>query len=132
MKITPKQYAVALYESINGDKNKIKLVLNEFVKVLILNNDIIKAPKIILEFEKIWDKKKGIVTAEIISAGELEKSIIKLLNNYIKKVSEAEQVISRQAVDKNLLGGVVVKYGDKIIDASLRTRLVNLKEEMVK
>jgi len=133
MKITPKQYALALYGSIKDEKTeKIKVILNEFVNVLSKNNDILKSEKIILEFEKTWNKKKGIVEAEIISANDLDKPIVKLLNEYIAKLSGADQVISGQAVDKNLLGGVVVKYSDKIIDGSLRTRLNNLKEEMVK
>jgi len=133
MKITPKQYAVALYESIKDKKeDKAKAVLGEFVKALIHNNDISKERKIILEFEKIWNKKKGIVEAEIISANDLDKPIVKLLNKYIANLSKSEQVVSRQLIDKNLLGGAVLKYGDKIIDGSLKTRLNNLKEEMVK
>ncbi|RLC38700.1 ATP synthase F1 subunit delta [Candidatus Falkowbacteria bacterium] len=133
MDITPKQYAAALYDSVKEKKkNNLKAILKEFVKFLAVNNDILKSEKIILEFEKIWNKKNKIVEAEIISADVLDKPTVKLLKEYIAKLSGAEQVFSSQLVEKNLLGGVVVKYGDKIIDGSLKTRLNNLKEEMIK
>lgn len=133
MDITPKQYAAALHDSVKEKKkNNLKAILKEFVKFLAVNNDILKSEKIILEFEKIWNKKNKIVEAEIISADVLDKPTVKLLKEYIAKLSGAEQVFSSQLVEKNLLGGVVVKYGDKIIDGSLKTRLNNLKEEMIK
>jgi ATP synthase F1 delta subunit len=133
MKITEKQYAASLYQSVK-DKNKKEadVVIENFVKILIANNDVCKLNQIIEQFEKVWNKEEGIVEAEVISAKRLDNKIVKLLNGYIAKLSGAKKVETAERVDKNILGGVVIKYGDKILDGSLRTRLEDLKSQMTK
>ncbi len=133
MKITPKQYSESLYQAVQNKKDsEVKDAIGNFVKVLISNNDISKADEIIKQFVGIWNKEQGIVEAEVVSAKELDNKIAKLLNNYIVKLSGAEKVLVRQKVDKNILGGVVIKYGDKVLDGSLREKLNELKAEMIK
>jgi len=41
-------------------------------------------------------------------------------------------VIMSEKVDKKLLGGIVIKYGDKVLNGSLKNSLVELKNKMVK
>ncbi|MBU4256905.1 ATP synthase F1 subunit delta [Patescibacteria group bacterium] len=131
MKITPKQYAESLYQSvINKKDSRIKGILDNFVKLLIDNNDISKIDKIIGQFKKIWNREEGIVEAEAVSARELDKKIVKLLNGYIVQLSGARKVLLKQKVDKNILGGVIIKYEDKILDGSLKARLKELRVEM--
>ncbi len=133
MKIIPKQYAESLYQSVQNKKDsQIKSAIENFVKLLIVNNDIAKADKIIEQFKKIWNKEEAVVEAEVVSARELDKAIVKLLKGYIAELSGAGKVDLKQKVDKNILGGVVVKYGDKVLDASLKTQLEELKENIIK
>ncbi|MCK4540191.1 ATP synthase F1 subunit delta [Candidatus Parcubacteria bacterium] len=133
MKITPKQYAESLYQAVKEKKDSdIKDAINNFFSILIQNNDMAKAEAIVVEFEKIWNMEQRIVEAELVSAKELDNSIVKLLNGYIAELSGAKKVILNQKINKNILGGVVIKYEDKILDGSLRMRLGELKKEMVK
>jgi len=133
MKITPKQYAQSLYQAACGKKQSdVKGVIENFVKVLINNNYIAKADQIIKQFKKIWNKEQGIVKAEVISARKLDIKITKLLNNYIAKLSGAKTIDLRQEVDKSILGGVVIKYEDKVLDGGLKTRLTDIKNKMIK
>lgn len=133
MKITPKQYAEALYQVVKGKKDsEVKNAVKKFAGVIVENNDIKKAGKIIKQFSKLWNESKGIVEAEILSARELSKSTVALLNNYIKKLSGAGEIVIKQTVSKNLLGGVVIKYKDKVLDGSLKTRLEKLRDEIIK
>ena len=132
MKITTKQYAESLYHTIQSKKDsEVKSVIENFVKVLISNNDISKADEIIKQFVKVWNREQGIVEAKVVSAKELDKKIVKLLNGYIAKLSGAEKVLVKQRVDKDILGGVVIKYKDKVLDGSLRMRLGELRSKMV-
>ena len=86
MKVTPKQYAHALYDSVQGKKpDESKQIIKEFVSLIAQSNDISKADKIINEFIRVYNQEQGIVEAEIKSARTLEISIIKFLQNYIKK-----------------------------------------------
>ena len=133
MKISPKQYAESLYQTVQGKKDSdIEYAIENFVKVLQINSDINKLDKIAEQFCKIWDREKGIIKAEVVSAKELGKEIVELLNSYITKLSGAEKVLIKEKVDKNILGGAIIKYEDKILDGSLKTKLGELKVEMVK
>jgi len=133
MKIIEKQFALSLYELVDGQTvANVKAVIKKFVKLLVEKNQLAKADKIINEFSKIWNNKYGIVEAEIVSVNKLNKEILKSLKDYIAKLSNAKQVIMSEKVDKKLLGGIVIKYGDKVLNGSLKNSLVELKNKMVK
>ena len=133
MKISDKQYALALYESIKDQsKSDTKKAIKEFAKVLVLNNDLLKIDKVIDAFKKLYNQEEGIVKAKVISAQALDKKIVKSLNSYIVKLSKAKKVEVNEEIDKSLLGGVVLRYGDKVLDGSLKTRLDFLGREMKK
>jgi len=133
MKITSKQYAISLFESVKGKKDKeASAAVKKFFDVLVANNQTGQMNKIIDQFLKMWNTENGIVESEFFSAQGLDKETVKLLTGYIAKHTGAKQVIVSQKVDKDILGGVVIKYEDQILDGSLKTRLKNLKEQMVK
>ena len=133
MKITEKQYSTALYEAVKDKKKgEVKSLIKDFAKLIIQNNDTSKLDKIINEYEKVWNRDQGIVNAEVISAKALDKPTIKYLNDYIKKTTKAKKIELNKEIDDNLLGGVVVKYGDKVLDGSLKTKLNELKSSMTK
>ncbi len=131
MKVTPKQYAQSLYEITRKKKgSQVRADIKKFVEVLVKNNDLKSGKKIVNEFIKIRNKEEGIVEAEVMSARKLDSSVVKMLNGYIAKLSGAKKVILKKDLNKDLLGGVVIKYGDKILDGSMKTKLSNLKEGM--
>ena len=133
MKITQKQYGEALYQAVHDKSDsEVKAVLKNFFQILIQNNDLSKADGIIKEFKKIWNKEHGIIEAEVIGAKKLDNKIIELLNDYIIKLSGAKRINLEQKIDKNILGGAVIKYEDKVMDGSLRRRLNELNAEMAK
>ncbi len=133
MRITPKQYALSLYESLDGKSAaEVKAVIKKFVELLAAKNQLAKAEKIVKEFEKIWNEKNGVVEAEIFSAKTLDKPTIKLLKNYVIKLSGAKEIMVDEKVDKGLLGGVVIRYGDKVLDGSLKGSLHDLKSSLEK
>lgn len=133
MKTTAKQFALSLYESAEGKTaGEVKIAVKKFVELLALKGRLSQGKKIIEEFGKIWNEKRGIVEAEAVSANELDNASVKLLENYILKLSGAKSAIVKERIDKSLLGGVVIRYGDKVIDGSLKMALEELKEKMVK
>lgn len=133
MRVSFKKYAAILYNLIDGkSKNEAEKIIFKFVAVLAENNDQGKLKKIIAEFNNHWNKEKGIVEAEVASAKELDKDIVKLLNGYIVKLSGAKEVVMSEKVEKDLLGGVVIRYGDRVVDGSLKAKLIELKDKMIK
>ena len=133
MKITVKHYAQSLFESVDGKSQaEVRDVLKKFVELLYANNQASKVEKIIIEFEKIWNQNKKIVGAKIVSAKKLDEEMVSLLNSYVSELSGATFIESEENLDKSLLGGVVLKFGDKVMDGSLKARLEDLRERMVK
>jgi len=133
MKITAKQFALSLYESVDGKSAaQVKAVIKKFVELLARKNILAKADKITSQFTKIWNEKHGMVEAEVSSTNDLDKASVKLLENYIMELSGAKEVVLNEKIDKNILGGVVIRYGDKVLDASLKNSLEELRDKLIK
>jgi len=130
--ITPKQYAAALYNSLSeaSDKEHDK-ILDRFVGVLRANRALGMAGRIEEEFRRYDNEAKGVRLAEVTSARELtkeeEQKIVSELNRYVAGKAEI-----KKKVDEGLLGGIVIKLEDEIIDGSLRRRLKELKERLIR
>lgn len=130
MKFNSKQYATALLESLEENNSQEKEVAKKFALALISAGQVSRLKEILEIFEKIWNKKNNTIKAEISSANDLSAETVKALKEMIKEKSSGAKVEIDQKIDKSLLGGVVLHYGDKVLDLSLKNRLGKLKEEL--
>ncbi len=133
MKIKPKQYAIALYEAVkDAPKEKVKGVLDNFVKILVKNNVLRFAPQIVDYFRKYANQMEGIADFTLTSAepikGELlekiEKVAPKLLGKKVKKINITEKI------NPELLGGFVLEAEDTVFDGSLKNKFRILKNHL--
>ncbi len=133
MKIKTKQYAQALFESYEESKaeNKNKIISN-FVDILYYNNDMHLIDRILVDFSDLWNRNKDIVKAEISSAHKLDSKTEDYLLSKIKELAKAKEIDIKQVIDEKIIGGVVIKYGDKILDSSILSRIKRLQEEFSK
>jgi len=132
MKISARQYAQCLYELVSNESDdKVKEILPKFVVLLEKHQALNLAPAIISVFTEIWNREHGEVVAELTSARELKSEAKEMIVSYLKEKSGAKEVILDENIDKNILGGFVLKYNNKIVDASLRSSLVELKNQMM-
>ena len=106
-----------------------KLSLHQNVKNFILlvakNARLFVLPMMIREFFVLLAAKRGEITAEVKSAVQLSESNMKTLQDVLNSAM-GKNVNIQTTVDANLLGGLIVKVGSKMIDASLRTKLNSL------
>ncbi len=72
---------------------------------------------------------KGIVTAEVTSATALTDENRKEIVSLVKKELGANEVIVKEKLDDKLIGGFILKVGDKQFDASIASGLNKLKRE---
>jgi len=132
MKITAKQYATVLLESLDGKNEKqAGEIINKFSAVLRANNHLSLLPGIIRFFNEAWDKKNNTVEAEIVTARAISKTAIAELEKFIKTRAASEKVEMSEKIDPSLLGGVVLRYGNKSLDLSLKTKLADLKRQII-
>jgi F-type H+-transporting ATPase subunit delta len=76
-----------------------------------------------------YNELKGIVTAEVTSATALTEASRAEIIAIVKKEANANQVVIKEKVNADLIGGFVLKVGDKQFDASIANGLNKLKKE---
>jgi F-type H+-transporting ATPase subunit delta len=80
---------------------------------------------ITVAFEKLYNQYAGIIEIQISTAFDLDKSQIdNLIQGFETKVGL--KVKSTLSKDKSLIGGITVKYGDTVVDGSIKNKLEQL------
>ncbi len=133
MKISSKQYALSLYE-LTVDKNEADLleVLKKFTNFVIKNNDYNRIDDIVKELSKIWDEKNGELSVNLTSAHKLENDTKNIISDYLKNKTNFSKINFIDTIRTDIIGGVILRYGDKIIDGSIKNNLNNLKNKINK
>ena len=79
-------------------------------------------------FVELYNKKMGNQNVTLISASKLSEDIITEIKSKVKFLT-SKNVYLTNKVDKNLIGGFILKVGDKQYDASFKQQLKNLEHE---
>ena len=97
-----------------------------FVRVLADNGRLELLPEIHAQFEALKNEREGVVEAEVHSAFELSASQVADLQQRLE-TRTGRKVRTQVHVDKDLIGGVKLVLGDKVIDGSARAQLAALE-----
>ncbi len=76
-----------------------------------------------------YNVKKGIITADVTSAVQLDEPSLSEIISIVKRETGANEVVLRQSIDAKLIGGFILKVGDRQFDASILHGLNKLKRE---
>lgn len=131
MKISARQYALSLLE-LSREKTGAALdeSLRRFCLLLAKNNDLNKEKQILAELSLLLAKEEGELEVEIVSARKLEDKSLAEAENYLKDKTKAKKVVFKESLDPSLLGGVVLRYEGRVLDASLKNVLAELKNKI--
>ncbi len=80
--------------------------------------------------ERVYDHK-GIEKATVVSAVPLSDAQMKAITEKLEALT-GKRIEMTGKIDKTILGGVTVRIGDRIIDGSVRSRLMDVKEDLAK
>ena len=100
------------------------------LKVLIEKNRIFILPLLADHYREILNKKRNIVTANIITAVEIDDEVKNRVKDKLQNLLNSTINIKSET-DKNIIAGMVVKIGDKILDGSLKTKLETMKKQLI-
>ncbi len=124
--LTDEQQATALND-VCGDDTSTEV--KNFVRILADNKRIALLPEIHQQFALFKANQEKSVDVEVISAFDLDEATTGRLADVLRSKLEREVKVST-ATDESLLGGVLIRAGDMVIDGSVRGRLNKLAEAM--
>jgi F-type H+-transporting ATPase subunit delta len=87
-------------------------------------------PKIAEEFYRLAAEIRSKVTGEVVTAVPISDETRRRLCEQLGKLTKKE-VFLRTRVDESVIGGAIVRVGDKVLDGSVRTKLNKMKKRMV-
>lgn len=109
--------------------NKVHQITQSFLKLVVDKGRAGILFETSKQFINQYNFIKGIVTAEVTSAIALNDATKAEIVALVKKEMGANEVVVKEKVDEKLIGGFILKVGDKQFDASIASGLNKLKKE---
>ena len=109
-------------------KDADETLLN-FLALLIENHRMPVIFRVRGEYERLWDEENRTLPVEITSAIELDQATTESLGKTIGERAGRKVTLAAR-VDPDILGGIVLRVGNSILDASIRNRLEQLRRQV--
>jgi F-type H+-transporting ATPase subunit delta len=111
------------------DKLNLSKVMSSFLMLLFEKGRVSFIVSINEFFQKLADELKGVASASLVSATELSAEAVEKIRSALSKKTGKEIVLDVQQ-DPGLIGGIVTKIGDLVLDGSIKTQLLNMRESL--
>lgn len=111
------------------DELKVEGLTKNFLLLVCKNRRLFAAPDMIRAFRALLAAHRGETSATVTAAAKLTDTQVTALKQALQ-AALGKDVMLDQRVDPSLIGGLMVKVGSRMIDTSLRTKLISLKHAM--
>ncbi len=125
--IVPLDKKQGILEGVFG--GKVHAITNSFFQLVVKKGRSAILFDTAKQFVQQYNAIKGIVTAEVTSASALTDANRTEVVNLVKKELGASEVVVVEKVNPDLIGGFILKVGDRQFDASVASGLNKLKKE---
>jgi F-type H+-transporting ATPase subunit delta len=105
--------------------------VRNFLELLVENHRMPVIFRVRREFDRLWEEAHRLLPVEITSAVSLDESVAARIGEEIGRQT-GRQVQLKSTVDPDVIGGIVLRVGNSILDASIRTRLENLRKQVAR
>jgi F-type H+-transporting ATPase subunit delta len=116
-----------LKKAVSGTED----ILENFLELLIEKHRMPAIFRVRRELDRLWEKENKLLPVEVTSAIELDPKTVKQIGDRIGEQTGQKVELSAK-VEPDILGGIVVRVGNSIIDASIRARLEQLRKQVAK
>jgi ATP synthase F1 delta subunit len=106
-------------------------VVVNFLKLLIENHRTPAVFRVRREFDRLWREENKLLPVQITSAVALDQATVTLLGDRIAQQTGRKIDLSA-SVEPDIIGGIVVRVGNSILDASIRNRLEQLRKQVAR
>lgn len=115
-------------ESVFG--SQVNAFTKSFLLLLVDRKRIAFLSEIVKQFQSLLRVIDGVALAEITSAFQLSRAQEDSLRDRVKKLTGANAVELSIVVNSDLIGGVIIKVGSQVVDASIRGQLRRIKSSL--
>jgi F-type H+-transporting ATPase subunit delta len=102
-----------------------------FLKILIDNHRMPVLHRIRRQFEELWQEENRLLPVEVTSAVELDDEIARQIRERVERQTGRKVELTRR-VDDGILGGLVVRVANMVLDASVRNQLERLRRQVAR
>jgi F-type H+-transporting ATPase subunit delta len=106
-------------------------ILINFLELLIEKHRMPAIFRIRRYYDTLWEQDHHILPVKIATAVALDEGVVRKLGEEIEK-STGQKIELTASVDPDILGGIVLRVGNSILDASIRNRLENLRKAVAR
>ncbi|MFA5986154.1 MAG: ATP synthase F1 subunit delta [Parcubacteria group bacterium] len=133
MKVSAKQYAQTVYDLTKGkDQQDARGVIVQFMQLLKKNGHVKMGSQIVSRFEDVYNAENSIIVAKVTSAISLDDAQKTHIMKFVQKRFGTSNAELRYSVDPSIKGGIIVRVGDEVIDASIAGRMKNMKKALMR
>ncbi len=108
---------------------QVSQVLGNFFKLLVQKKRANILPDIAAVFQAMVDADNNMCQGTVVSAMELTPELSAKVKATLEKIT-GKQVVLTARVDPSIIGGIVAKVGDLVLDGSIKSQLAGLKESI--
>jgi F-type H+-transporting ATPase subunit delta len=106
-------------------------VLINFLKLLIENHRMPVIFRVRRAYDALWEEENKLLPVSVTSAVELDNATVSQIGDRIAEQTGRKVELS-STVEPDILGGIVVRVGNSVLDASVRNRLEQLRKQVAK
>lgn len=130
--LTNPLYPIELREKVMAGIVKsieVDTVMSNFLNLLVEKKRADILPDIAEEFKVMVDEAQNVSHGTVISAVELSEELQGKIQDTLEKLT-GKKVELTTSVDPTIIGGMIAKVGDLVLDGSIKTQLAGLKESI--
>jgi len=125
--LTTEDKKEGLRKAVTGEEP----IVRNFLELLIENHRMPALFRIRREFDRLWEEEHRLLPVQITSAVELDEEVVRGIGERIGQQTGRTVELSSN-VDPDVLGGLVVRVGNTVLDASVRHRLEQLRKQVTR
>ena len=105
--------------------------VSNFLELLLENHRMPVIFRVRRDYDALWEEENKLLPVSVTSAVELDEKTVKEIGDKIAEQTGRKVDLSSE-VDPDILGGIVVRVGNSILDASIRNRLEQLRRQVAR
>ena len=109
---------------------RVQPAMRNLARLLAERGRIDLLPAVASEYRRLLNRHRGIVPATVTSAAPLTAEETDAIRSRVRRMSGADVELTTE-VDPALIGGLTIRVGDRLLDASVRGRLERLRDQLI-